>query len=60
MQIREILQRNQPEIYRQIQRLEKENGQRQVKTTRADVIECMRHGAWRRGSRGAVRQIRWE
>ena len=28
--------------------------------TQAEIEELMRHGAWERGRRGAIRQIAWE
>jgi len=29
------------------------------KITERDILECMGHGAWRRGSGGSMRQVRW-
>ena len=67
MQIREILQHSQPELYRAIEAAQakasrKKSAQLQPSRnlSRADIIECMRHDAYRRGKSGAVKQVRWE
>jgi hypothetical protein len=33
---------------------------RRRQPTYEDILECMRHGSWRRGSSGALKQVRWE
>ena len=53
MRIQDILKNNQPKTYSKLNKHSKEE-----KLTEKDIKELMSHSSYRRGSGGAIRQVR--
>jgi len=57
MTVKERLLDKQPEVYLKLLKLKKELAPQEI--TEREILECMKHGAWKRGKGGAIRQVRW-
>lgn len=65
LKIEEILKRTQPELYERLNKRDKNNKrrnkkrkQRKEKLNEIDIKELMSHSSYRRGTGGAIRQVK--
>ena len=65
MEIREILKRTQPELYEKLnkrdrndKRSSKKRKENKVNLNEKDIKELMSHSSYRRGTGGAIRQVK--
>lgn len=65
MEIREILKRTQPELYEKLNKRDRNNKrsskkrkENKVNLNKKDIKELMSHSSYRRGTGGAIRQVK--
>ncbi len=65
MEIREILKRTQPELYEKLNKRDRNNKrsskkrkENKVNLNEKDIKELMSHSSYRRGTGGAIRQVK--
>ena len=55
MSIGRVLKENQPDSYKKLNKIRNDNKE---KLSEKDLRELMHHSSYRRGSRGAIKQVR--